>query len=357
MQRVIEGNNRGIFVQGEMAVWRRWLGVALLACAALTGPAQADEHHDKHYDKHEMAGALSVMVLGSGGPVATAKGRASAGYLIFTDGKPRILMDAGGGTFQRLAKSGINVKDLDLVLLSHLHIDHTSDLSAIIKTIYFHNVGAGVTRDAPIQIWGPAANGVPFPDTDIAQYPATSEYVDAHYAMPGGVERYLNVFAKAIRAGSFAYQAHDLNADWQAGGVQAVLEQDGLKVTAIAVKHGPAPAVAYRIEYKGRSIVYSGDTNSESDNMIALAHGADLLIYDTAIMDTHPNPVMLQLHTTPSRMGEVAATAQARRLVLSHITPNTEGNLKTVKALIRAQGYTGKITPARDLRLFALDED
>ena len=46
----------------------------------------------------EVEGSLSVMVLGSGGPIATAEGRASAGYLICTDGKPRILMDVGGGT-------------------------------------------------------------------------------------------------------------------------------------------------------------------------------------------------------------------------------------------------------------------
>ena len=276
-----------------------------------------------------VSGELSVMVLGSGGPVATPAGRASAGYLIFTDGKPRILMDIGGGGFQRLAKSGINVKDLDIILLSHLHIDHTGDLSSVLKTVYFHNVGAGVTRDAPFHIYGPVANGAPFPGTDIAQYPSSTEYLDAHYAMPGGVERYLNIFTKAIQAGTFAYEAHDLPSDWGVAKKTKVLTQgkgpNKLVVTAIAVKHGPVPAVAYRIDYKGHSIVYSGDTNSESDNMIKLARKADLLFYDTAIMDTHPNPVMLQLHTTPTRMGQVAAAADVDKLVLSHITPNTEG--------------------------------
>jgi len=182
---------------------------ASLLSAMLISPAFADA---KKLPVEKVSGDLSVMVLGSGGPVATPQGRASAGYLIFTDGKPRILMDAGGGTFQRLAKSGVNVKDLDLVLMSHLHIDHTGDLSPIIKTIYFHNAGAGILRDAPIHIWGPAANGAPFPGTTVAQYPSTTEYVDGHYAMPNGVERYLNIFTKAIKAGTFNYTRNRVNA-------------------------------------------------------------------------------------------------------------------------------------------------
>ncbi len=354
MQKKREGN-RGVRSISAMA--RRVGGVLLataLAMGLTSGLAQAGAPHEME----EVEGPLAIMVLGSGGPEATVKGRASAGYLVFCDGQPCLLMDAGGGTFQRLAKSGVNVKDLDRVLLSHLHIDHTSDLSAIIKTIYFHNVSAGVTREAPIHIWGPAANGVPFPGSDIAQYPATTTYVDAHYAMPGGVERYLNIFTKAIRAGNFAYRAHDLEASWQAGGVQTVLERDGLKVTAIAVKHGPAPAVAYRIDYKGRSIVYSGDTNSESDNMITLSRRADLLIYDTAIMDDPANPVMLQLHTTPTRMGQVAAAARPAKLLLSHITAATEGQFAAIKRRLREQGFDGRVAMARDGKVYvAGDED
>lgn len=64
--------------------------------------AFADDDHGGHHKQKKLAvnkvkGDLSVMVLGSGGPMATASGRASASYLIFADGKPRILMDVGGG--------------------------------------------------------------------------------------------------------------------------------------------------------------------------------------------------------------------------------------------------------------------
>ena len=326
---------------------------ASLLAAVLVSPAFADHEGQKDHKGHKkfavdkVEGDLSVMVLGSGGPVATAAGRASAGYLIFTGDTPRILLDVGGGAFKSLAESGVNVKDLDLVLLTHLHIDHTGDLSSVIKTIYFHTVGAGETRVAPIHIWGPVSS--------VGGFPNTSAYVDGHYALPNGTERYLNGFTGVINAGTFNYEAHDLGSDWASGMSEKLPGLGALKVTAMPVKHGTVPAVAYRIDYKGKSIVYSGDTNSESGNMAMLAKDADLLIYDTAIMDAHPNPAMLQLHTTPSRMGAVAAEAMAKKLVLSHITPNTENNLEEVKSLVRAQGYMGKIKVAEDLKVFNLD--
>jgi len=193
-------------------------------------------------------------VLGSGGPIATAEGRASAGYLIFTDGKPRVLMDVGGGTFQRLAKSGTNIKDLDIVLLSHLHADHTGDLTSVIKTLYFHNnmaraqaARSGVTlagRTVPINIYGPAAStlpattpGVSYPNGKLI-YPATGDYVHGHYSIPkGGVEHYLKAFVAAISdddgprgpggpVSNFAYTANDLSSRVPFASIETVLSTD-----------------------------------------------------------------------------------------------------------------------------------
>lgn len=308
-----------------------------------------------------MQRGLSIMVLGSGGPVAHRTARASAGYLIFIDRKPRILLDAGGGTYQRLAASGTNIKDLDLVLLSHLHIDHTSDLSAMIKTLYFHNRSAGTLRKKPIHIIGPGENYKGFPPVlkgaTASQYPSTSQYVDGHYHLNTGVQRYLHIFARAISGGEFNYTTQDVQPDVMQP-IKTVYEKDGLVVKAIGVTHGPVPALAYRIEYKGKALVYSGDTSSKTSNMISLAKDADLLIYDTAIMDDLPNgpkdKVFFALHTTPTRMGQVAKRAGAKGLVLSHITPLTGLRLDKVKKLITEQGFRGRIEVARDLALYNL---
>jgi len=352
---------------------------------------------DKKVDEREAAfdkvrGELSVMVLGSGGPIATAEGRASAGYLIFTDGKPRILMDVGGGTFQRLAESGTNIKDLDIILLSHLHADHTGDLTPVMKTIYFHNNQArnralekGVTlpgRTAPINIYGPAATtlppgpGVTYPNGQTV-YPSTSDYVQGHYSPNGGVERYLKAFVFGISdddgpmgpggsVSNFAYSANDLSSRVPFATVETVLEApDGLVIKAIAVDHGPVPAVAYRVEYKGHTVVYSGDTGTKGrgpkhlgqSNMVTIAERADMLIYDTAIMeagDAPANPLFHILHTEPSLIAGVAIAANVKRLVLSHITPVTSPRLDEVKRIIREAGFTGKIKAARDLKVYNL---
>lgn len=360
-------------MKGTFQIWGApvWLALVFVLC---TSTVSADSK--LAVDKVE--GDLSVMVLGSGGPIATSAGRASAGYLIFVDEKPRILMDVGGGVYQRLAASGTPIPDLDIILLSHLHIDHMGDLSPVIKTIYFHSRGKNLNpandqifppgRTDAIRIYGPDENGTGFPpalfpDATEAQYPATSDFVHSHYDLNDGNERYLNIFSRAIRGGIFKVEAHDYS-PLLSDPMQTIIDEDGLVVKTIAVNHGPdslVPALAFRIEYKGKSIVYSGDTNSQSPNMnmVTLADGADLLIYDTAIMDDVPNPtedpVFFALHTTPTRLGEVAYAAGAKKLLLSHITPVTEPRLDQVKKIIRAQGYRGKIKTAKDLMVINVD--
>lgn len=332
--------------------------LVLVLCAS---PLLADDDDKKRSAADKVKGPLSVMVLGSGGPVADAAGRASAGYLIFTDGKPRVLMDLGGGTYKSLAESGINIADMEYILLSHLHADHTGDLSSIVKTIYFHNRRADTNRSNPINIYGPAANNIPFPGTTVPQYPSSSTYANDHFALPGGTERYLHLFVKAISQGgsTFAYQPNDLNSAVPGATVETLVDTaDGLVIKSIAVDHGPVPAVAFRIEYKGHSVVYSGDTGSRGPNMVTISDNADLLIYDTAIMADEPtNPVFHVLHTEPARIGEVAVAAGVKNLVLSHITPVTDPRIDEVKDIIRSMGYANKLKVARDLKVYNIKKD
>ena len=122
------------------------------------------------------------------------------------------------------------------------------------------------------------------------------------------------------------------------GDIVVVLERDGLKVTAIRVDHGPVkPAVGYRFDYQGRSIVISGDT-SKSASLIAASKGADVLVHEalqpklvkmmTAGLDAKGMKNMAQItrdilnyHSTPEEAAEVAQSAGVKQLVLSHIVP------------------------------------
>jgi ribonuclease BN (tRNA processing enzyme) len=105
-------------------------------------------------------------------------------------------------------------------------------------------------------------------------------------------------------------------------------------------------------------VVYSGDTGSRGPNMVTISQGADLLIYDTAIMADEPtNPVFHVLHTEPARIGEVAVAANVAKLVLSHITPVTDPRIDEVKSIIRDMGYQGRIKVASDLKVYNLGDD
>src|SRR6202044_1179081 len=106
--------------------------------------------------------ALEVIVLGSGGP--RAFGRASSSYIVLVDGTPRILVDAGPGAFLRIGEMQLDLDKVDTVLLTHLHIDHSSGLPA------FFNDRA-LNADGPIsyRIFGPDGAGL---------FPKTSRFVD-----------------------------------------------------------------------------------------------------------------------------------------------------------------------------------
>ena len=101
-------------------------------------------------------------MLGSGGP--RAFGRAGSSYIVLVDGTPRILLDAGPGAFVRIGELNIDLQQVDIVLLTHLHIDHSGDLAS------FFNARA-LTSDGPIKyrVFGPDAAGV---------FPKTSRFVD-----------------------------------------------------------------------------------------------------------------------------------------------------------------------------------
>ena len=109
------------------------LGMAMFAFSASYADDKKGKKENLAVD--DVKGKFSIMVLGSGSPAAQPDGRASAGYMIFVDGMAKILMDVGGGVYQRIADSGMNLTDLEIVLLSHLHVDHVGDIDPVVNAI------------------------------------------------------------------------------------------------------------------------------------------------------------------------------------------------------------------------------
>lgn len=274
---------------------------------------------------------IALQVLGSGGPEAQ-QGRASAGYLVWLDGKARVLVDLGGGSFARFGASGARFADLDLIALTHMHADHATDLPALLKSGYFSR------RTRALPIAGPTAGGA---------YPDLDGYLQGLLAPENGAFRYLAGYLDGSD-GLVALEPRTLDA---AGREPIpVHETDAYRVSAIGVTHGPVPALAYRVDIGEQRIVFSGDMNGDDPWFVDFARGADLLIMDHAVPED-AGPVATRLHALPSEIAAIAKEADIGHLVLSHLMRRSERALDESLARIR-RVYAGPVSVAEDLACF-----
>ncbi len=281
-----------------------------------------------------VASPLELLVLGSGGPGAT--GRAGAGYIVLVDGEPRIEVDAGPGTFVRLGEAKLSLAKIDIVLLTHLHIDHTGELPGFFKA-------RAVSGDGPVnvQVFGPTGhrgNG------DQATFPSTSRFIDLLFG-PEGAYSYLRDFAEPL-----TIDATNVDASATAPKTPKVIySENGLNISAIAGHHGDAPAVIYRIDYRNQSITFSGDIDANGiDNLRRIAQRSSLLVFNCVVLDPPGSrPVLYTLHTPPKTIGVVAADTGTKRLLLSHLSPSIDQQRANVEDSIR-EHYQGPIVFAED---------
>lgn len=276
---------------------------------------------------------LDVLVLGSGGPGAA--GRASSSYLVYVDGTARILVDAGPGSFARLGEAKASLADTDIVLLTHLHIDHAGELPGLFKA-------RAVSSATPIEfdVWGPT--GSPRHGED-AYFPSTSELVQLLFGSKGAFA-YLRDFSAAM-----TIRAHDLAAPVIQARSQSIVARKDLRITAVAGHHGDAPAVIYRIDHGGKSVTFSGDIDAKGLPALSqIAKGTDLLIFNSVVLDPPDSAAILYtLHTPPRAIGQLAKLAEVRTLLLSHLSPAIEAKHEAVVDSIR-RSYAGPITFAKD---------
>lgn len=280
-----------------------------------------------------LASSVELLVLGSGGP--GAEGRASSSYVLFVEGKARILIDAGPGSFVRLGEAHVDFEGLDVVLLTHLHVDHAAELPGIVKA-------RAVAASHPIHfdVFGPdghAAKG------DVPFFPSTRRFMDILFG-PDGAFAYLEDFAAPV-----SFTVTDLPRSSHAEEPDIVYERGNIAIRAVRGHHDDAPAVIYRIDVDGRSVVFSGDIDARGlPALRTIAQGADLLVFDAVVLDPPGSPAILySLHSPPSAIGELAARDHVGRLLLSHLSPAVDQNRKAVTASIAAH-YAGPVAFASD---------
>jgi ribonuclease BN (tRNA processing enzyme) len=275
-----------------------------------------------------------VQVLGSGGPQVQGK-RASSSYLVWQDGKARVLVDSGGGSALRFGESNADFTDLDVVLFTHLHVDHSADFAALVKSSYFQK------RSRPLPVYGPVGN---------EHFPAMTAFVKALFEEPRGAYAYLSAFIDPRAESSYKLEPHDVAL--KPDEAQVIFASERLRVTAMQVLHAAVPALAYRIDVGGKSVVFSGDNNGDNGNLEKLAKQAHLLVAHHAAPEG-ASGVERRLHMPPSVIGRIAGAANVKALVLSHRMLRTLGRKAESQAAIAAT-YHGPVSFADDLSCFEI---
>lgn len=272
---------------------------------------------------------IAVQVLGSGGPDAN-DGRASSGYVLWIDGKARLLIDAGGGVFLRFGEAKARFETLDAIAVTHLHADHVADLIAILKSGFFSD------RKRPLPIIGPTGGGA---------FPGMRAFMRSLIDGKSGAFRYLSGYLDGT--GGFV-KADILEMSATSSKPLKAFANDAFKLVAVGVKHGPVPALGYLVEVGGLRIAFAGDQGGDNPGFAAMIKGADLLVMDHAVPE-EAGPVEAALHDRPSEIGRLAKEAAVKKLVLSHNMARSLDVLPKNLAIIK-RSYDGPITVAEDLK-------
>ena len=223
---------------------------------------------------------MEIIILGSG--TATPRLDRNASGVVIKTGKSTMLVDMGPGTLRRLCEAGIDFKELDVVMLTHFHPDHVSDLAPF---LFAHNYAYGEMRKDHFFLLGPSG---------LEQLYCGLVNIYGSWVKPAG-----------DRLKIFELKDH---------------EPDKFVTGEIVIHSVPAehsrPSISLRIEIHGKSVTISGDTDY-SESLVLLSRNSDIFICECSM----PDGQSISGHSTPSVAGKMAKEADVKKLVLTHFYP------------------------------------
>jgi ribonuclease BN (tRNA processing enzyme) len=218
---------------------------------------------------------LTILGAGTGVPL---KNRHAPG-LVVEGGKTLLLIDSGSGAAYQIARAGFKYYQFDHLLYSHYaHPDHINDLAELI----FANAYFDPPRNRSLHIYGPQG-------------------------IESFIEKLFNLYPVLGKA-EFPIKTYELN--------QGKLIIEDITIETKPLDHQKHASIGYRIEYQGKSIIYSGDTDYCSA-LIELSQNGDVLVVECSF----PDGYKVKGHLTPSEIGEIATRAGAKKVILTHLYP------------------------------------
>ncbi len=237
---------------------------------------------------------MQLTFLGTGSAMPTGD-RMQTGLLLE---KPdsRLLVDCGSGVVHTLARTDVGYEGVDTVLLTHHHLDHVSDLLAVLKARW-------LAGEEHLTVVGPTGTEE-----------LVTDLLEVHDYLQGRVDLTL----RDVEAGSF--------------------EVAGFDVDAIETRHS-MQGLAYRFDDE---LAFSADTEAFA-GMGEFADGCSVLVHDCSF----PDEVNVSNHPTPTQLGESLADVDVEELYLTHLYPHTDGEHREMQASVE-EHFDGHVAFARD---------
>ncbi len=299
----------------------------------------------------DLGDGLHVILCGAGGPLPDPK--RSGPCVAVIAGETLVTIDAGTGGTRNLAAMQFPLGNINAQFLTHFHSDHIDGLGEMAMMRWVN-----AANTSPLPVYGPQGVENIVKGFNLS-YGADAQYRHAHHT-----DLVAPLSGKGMVAHPFSVPAD--------GELLTVFEQNGLKISAFTVDHEPVhPAVGYRFDYKGRSVVISGDT-AKSANLEKLSAGVDLLVHEAlnremvGIMNAAAKknnvPILekitvdiIDYHASPVEAAETAQAAKVGHLMYYHIVPALVApGMESLYLKGVSDTYDGPVTLGQDGSMISL---